>query len=277
MSKNEGATQSAKPWPPEKKNGKRIVWGIAFIAAAALIALNAAGFLSFDGVTAAGVVWAVAMVFILILSIPHLFWFGIFFPLAALLVIFEKPLGLDIQHISLWVFFGIALLLSIGFTILFHKRSRDRRNEHWNERWNEQWSYVQDGPTYAFGFGGSDAANPKESVAGNVVRVEVNFGNVIRYVNSDDLERVEAECNFGGIKLYFDNAKPQATGARIILDVNFGSAELFIPRSWVVTNDLRRSLAGFDEMNRPPTGTEKTAHVTIAGEANFSSVNVIYV
>jgi hypothetical protein len=114
-------------------------------------------------------------------------------------------------------------------------------------------------------------------VAGSVVRIDTNFGSVIRYINSDNLERVMAECNFGAIKLYFDHARPQPAGALIELEVNFGSAELFIPRTWAVTNELKHSLSGFEEKNIAPHDTEKTAHVTIRGEANFSSVSIIYV
>jgi hypothetical protein len=267
--------EDPEAWPEKKRkrSAGRVVWGVAFILAAVAIALNAVGFISIEGLTAGNVFWSIVMVLILILSIPHRFWFGIFFPLAVLFMIFAEPLGLDIRHISLWVCFGVALLLSIGFSILFHKRRR--------HRWKEKWVYTQEGPfstyDYAEGGAGAGAEGSAASVAGSVVRVDVNFGNVIRYINSNDLERVEAECNFGSIKLYLDNARPQASGALIVLDVNFGSAELFIPRTWAVTNELKHSLSGVEEKNFPPPNIEKTARVTITGEANFSSVSIIYV
>jgi hypothetical protein len=263
----------AEAWSQEKrrKSAGRIVWGVAFIVAALAIALNAVGVISIEGLSAGDVLWSIVMVLILILSIPHRFWFGIFFPLAVLFMILSEPLGLDVRRVSLWICFGVALLLSIGFSILFHKRRR--------HRWKEKWAYVQEGPAYTYSSagGGAGAEGSAESVAGSVVRVGVNFGNVIRYINSDDLDRVEAECNFGSVKLYFDNARPRAAGALIILDVNFGTAELFIPRTWAVTNELKHSLSGVEEKNHPLSDLERTARVTITGEANFSSVSIVYV
>jgi hypothetical protein len=270
--------RDAGAWPQEKhkKGGSRVVWGLAFILAAVAIALNAVGVISVEGLSAGDVFWSITMVLILILSIPHRFWFGIFFPVAVLFMIFAGPLGLDVQRVSLWVCFGVALLLSIGFSILFHKRR--------HRRWRDKWAYVQEGPAYVYHYGADDAGSDDvgaggsaESVAGSVVRVSVNFGNVIRYINSNDLERVEAECNFGSMKLYFDNARPQAAGALIVLDVNFGATELFIPRTWAVVNELKNSLSGVEEKNLPPSGIEKTARVTITGEANLSSVSIIYI
>jgi hypothetical protein len=256
--------------PRKRIGGARVFCGIAFILVAVAIILNVAGVIAFDGLSAGDIVWTAALVVVMILCIPHRIWFGIFFPLAGLLIIFDKPLGIDTQDISLWAFMGVALLLSIGFSILFHKRKHHRSG----------WSSCGDG-TRAYVYGsaqGEDAMSGSvDSVDGSVVRVEVNFSNVIKYVNSTELERVEAECNFGAVKLYFDNAKPGPNGALIMLDVSFGSAELFIPATWSVNNELKRSFSAVDEQGRIPSSAERTSRVTIVGEASFSGVNIIYV
>jgi hypothetical protein len=255
--------------PRRRTSGTRVFWGVVFILAAAAIALNALGYIAIDGLKDGALFWVIALVVILILSIPHRVWFGIFFPLMGLFVIFAEPLGIDVKNISLWVCFFVALFLSIGFSILFSKRRRNRWHEEWADRGYER--------TYVYGTGSEHGSNAAESAYDSVVHIDTNFGNVIKYINSDSLERVEAECNFGALKLYLDNAKPVETGALIILDVNFGAAELFIPRTWTINNDLRRSLSGIDEKNVPAPSAERTARVTIAGEANFSSVSIIYI
>jgi hypothetical protein len=114
-------------------------------------------------------------------------------------------------------------------------------------------------------------------VDSDVVRVGTSFGNVIKYINSDNLERVDAECSFGAMKLYFDNAKPREAGAIIILEVSFGAAELFIPKEWIVNNELKRAFSGVYERNAEHRSVEKTARVTITGDASFSSVSIIYI
>jgi hypothetical protein len=79
------------------------------------------------------------------------------------------------------------------------------------------------------------------------------------------------------MKLYFDNAKPREAGAIIILEVSFGAAELFIPKEWAVNNELKRSFAGVYEKNAGHMNAERTARITVTGEANFSSVSIIYI
>jgi predicted membrane protein len=190
-------------------------------------------------------------------------------------MIYAEPIGIDISGINRWAFFSIFLLLSIGFTILFRKRRRDRRRD--------KWAYVYDSHGYEYGSGSgydgvSATATPyAESVDSDVVRVSSSFGSVIKYINSDNLERVEAECSFGAMKLYFDNAKPREGGAIIILEVGFGSVELFVPKEWAVNNELKRGFSGVYEKNAEHRSAEKTARVTITGDVGFSSVSIIYI
>jgi predicted membrane protein len=244
----------------------RVCWGIAFILAAVAIILNAAGVIIINGLSPGDFFLGVAFAIVLILSIPHRIWFGIFFALAGFFMIFAEPLGF--KGINLWVCILVALFLSIGFSILFHKRRRHRWHEKWN-RWQDEQVHRETDRWCA--------SESTESVDGNVVHVNTSFGNVIKYINSDNLERVEAECSFGAMKLYFDNAKLRESGALIVLEVSFGSAELFIPRAWSVNNDLERSFAGVYEQNVSHSSAEKTAHVTITGDVSFSSVSIIYV
>jgi predicted membrane protein len=268
---NGGGAWNGAPRPPQRTSGVRIFWGIVFVLAAVAIALNAAGLITINGLSPGDFFWTIALAIILILSIPHRFWFGIFFPVMGLLKIYAEPLGLDVLHVSLWVYLLVALLLSIGFSILFHRR----RHNRWKDKW--AYTYDYDDRAYEYGSGYDGASASEESVDTDVVRVNSSFGNVIKYINSDNLERVEAECSFGAMKLYFDNAKPREAGAIIILEVSFGSAELFIPKEWAVNNELKRSFSGVYDRNAEYRGDEKTARVTITGDASFSSVSIIYI
>jgi predicted membrane protein len=252
---------------PGRTGGKGVFWGVVFILAAVAIALNATGVIALGSLKSGDLFWTIVLLVILVLSLPHRFWFGIFFPLIGLFFIYAAPLGVDIRRVSLWVCFLVALLLSIGFSILFHGRGKGRRKK--------KWVCQNNGDAYDYGveFG----VGASEQTDANIVRVGGNFCNIIKYINSENLERVEAECNFGTMKLYFDNAKPRESGSLIVLEVNFGSVELFIPRAWGVNNDLRRSFSGIYEKNTAHTCDEKTAHITVTGEANFSSVSIIYI
>jgi hypothetical protein len=270
---NNGGVWNREPSPPpQRTSSARIFWGAIFILAAVAVALNAMGFITINGLSPGDFFWTIALVIILILSVPNLFWFGIFFPIAGLLLIYAGPVGLDVSGISRWVFFLVALLLSIGFSILFRKRRHDK----WEDKWAYRYGYDSRNYEYGSGYEGASAAST-ESVDSDVVRISTSFGNVIKYINSDNLERVEAECSFGAMKLYFDNAKLRDAGAIIILDVSFGAAEIFIPKEWAVSNELKRSFSGVYEKNVEHRSIEKTTRVTITGEASFSSVSIIYI
>jgi hypothetical protein len=273
---NEGAW-NGEPRPPRRTSGTRVFWGVIFILAAAAIALNAMGIITIAGLSPGDFFWTIALVIILVLSIPHMFWFGIFFPLMGLLMIYAEPIGLDISGISRWVFFSVFLLLSIGFTILFRKRRRDRWKDKWAYPYNDGGQAYEYRSQYEDAQASASAAAYTESVDSDVVRVSTSFGNVIKYINSENLERVDAECSFGAMKLYFDNAKPREGGAIIILEVGFGSVELFIPKEWVVNNELKRGFAGVYEKNAEHRSVEKTARVTITGDVGFSAVSIIYI
>jgi hypothetical protein len=272
---NGGAWNGEPPSPPRRVSSARIFWGVIFVLAAVAVALNAIGVLTIAGLSTGDFFWTVILVIVLILSIPHLFWFGIFFPLAGFLMIYAEPIGLDVSGVSRWVFLLVALLLSIGFTILFRKRRRYR----WDDKWVHGYGY--DGRDYEYGSGYEEASTTAtayaESVDSDVVRVSSSFGNVIKYINSDKLERVEAECSFGAMKLYFDNAKLRDGGAIIILEVGFGSVELFIPKEWAVNNEVKRGFSGVYEKNAEYRSAEKTARITITGDVGFSSICIIYV
>ena len=81
-----------------------------------------------------------------------------------------------------------------------------------------------------------------DQVDGNVIQLSTSFGSSIKYVNSEDLEHVKLECSFGAMKVYFDNAIIQSGKAQLDMHVSFGGVELYVPRGWRVSNQLRAFL-----------------------------------
>ena len=96
-------------------------------------------------------------------------------------------------------------------------------------------------------------------------------------MNSEDLEHVKLECSFGAMKVYFDNAIIQSGKAQLDMHVSFGGVELYVPRGWRVSNQLRASFGGVDEKIKNTYVTEDSPTLVLAGSVSFSGVTILYV
>jgi predicted membrane protein len=230
---------------------KEVFWGLLLIIAAVLIILNQFGF--FAGISMFELVVTVFLAGIIIKSIQWFNFWGILFPLAFLGIIYADEL--KITDFTPWPILVTALLLSIGLSLIFKKG-------HFG------WTYHSDaGSSF-----GSSVINDQDD---KVVNCTTSFGENIKYVNTDQFERANIKCSFGETKVYFDNAKIPSGKADIYLDVSFGEAVLYIPRTWKVVNDIHVFLGDADNRNNN-VGAEAPV-VTIHGNVSFGDAKIIYV
>lgn len=232
---------------------KEIFWGMLFILAAVFIIMNQFGFLA--GVSIFEIVLTVILGGIIIKSIMHLNFWGILFPLAFLCIIYADEL--NITKFTPWPALLTALLLSIGLSMIFQKQCCHMHHFHHNH--------------HEANFS-SNVINEQDD---NIVNCSANFGECLKYVNSDHFERANVSCSFGEVKVYFDNAQIANGKADIYLDVSFGNAELYIPRNWKVINDAHAFLGNIDEKNR--NNNTDAPVVTIHGSISFGNAEIIYV
>ena len=255
------------------KGTSRLFWGIIFILAALAIVLNLLGV--FGGVQLGfwTVIFSIVLLVILISSIINVFWFGIFFSLGFGFLLYKDALAaaLDssqIADINGWVVIGIALLLSIGFSILFRKKDPNK------------FVYVFNGGN--IGGNGTIGGNSEhfESVVnqadGSEISDRVSFSSKIRYINSENFKRAYIDCSFGAIQFYFDNAHITDGKAEIHLELSFSGAELYIPKHWRLIDDLNRSATGIEEKNRSQP-TADSPVVTLTGSSKFSGIEIVYI
>lgn len=240
----------------------QIFFGLGFLLAAAAVILN-----MFDVVTfGIGIGWlllGILLALIAVFSLVHLQWFGVFLPAAGILnILIGQTNYLDFmgggKTIGLiWV---AAVLLSIGFSILFHRY-------HSGAHWPKPGGVV---------IGMDDKViNEKDE---DDIFVEAVFGSVIKYVNTDDFKRAVLRCSFGALKVYFDDAKIKGDSANIEISCSLGGIELFIPKEWRVVDNLKSSMAAFDEKNRRPgTYDKKAKTVYLTGNLSMSGVEITYI
>ena len=224
---------------------RKIAWSIFLVGAAALIIANA--YLDFTKFFP--LLCGIVLLPVIIESLVQLNFFGVFFPTALIGIIFSEQLG--IQSITPWPILAAAVLLSIGFSIIF-KSKRRGVHVHWED--NETVENIDD----------------------DEFSSTVKFGATTKFFLSDNFKRASLNCSFGSIKAYFDNAKLSPNGAQINISANFAGVELYIPKDWRVINNVSYTLGGLEEKSRNVSDSESPV-LTLIGEARFSGITIYYI
>ena len=83
--------------------------------------------------------------------------------------------------------------------------------------------------------------------------------------------------SFFGIRTttYFDKAHIQGDSAQIIVDVSFGSVELFVPKNWNIIKSADSSFGGIEEKNNNAVKDGPTVY--LEGDISFSGVTIYYI
>jgi len=259
----------------------RIVWGLAFLLAGVAIILSLAGVLEMpSGLSAGGIVWTAVLGLIVLWSIPHRYWFFTFFALAGVGYVWREQIcaQIGVEQISPWPIIGAALLLSIGFSILF----KTRKYYGWTKKNEGEW-----GVHYRAGKAKKVAAEGSPEPSGGIhtessendseVYIKASFGATIKYVSAQSLRHAVLDCSFGAIKAFFDNATVHEDGAVIEINNSFGGVELYIPRTWRLVDDMNRTIGGVDVKNPDREQSAGGPIVTLKGTTKLGGVEIIYV
>lgn len=233
---------------------ERIFWGVFFILGAIFLLFSQTSFMKGLELNLWNIIWTILLVAIMVKSIARRRFFGIFLPLAFLIIIYDDPLGIDVAS---WTIIGAAVLLSIGCDIIFpHK---------WRDEWH---NHCQSSGSVAFD-------EVVDTDCNEQVRQEVHFGSSIKYVNSDNFRGGHFECSFGSMKVYLTNAIMQEPQVTIFVENCFGGVELYVPREWTVVTHLESAFGGVEERGcRQPDGIHT---LYIQGENSFGGITIIYI
>ena len=232
--------------------GKKWYWGIFFLFAAAFVIINPLGYLSNANIGLPSLLLTVLLVPILIESLIHLQFVGIWFPVAFLLIIYDEVLGLT--AITPWPVLIAALFLSIACTIMFKKNS---------------WHHSS-----CFG-SGHKFRESMERFEDSEFDCNVSFSEQSKYLHSASLKRANITCSFGSLNVFFDGAELHPDGASIYLDCSFGAIELYVPKTWNVINNVSAVLGAVDEKNTRRESDGPT--LTLTGNVRFGGIEIMYV
>jgi len=231
-------------------------WGIFFICAAAAVILNALGYLA--NVSLLSVIFTIVLIPIIVESVLHRHFAGIFFPLAIIGILFSKPLRLE--ALSPWPLLAAALFLSIAFSIMFRKKRLYDLFKHHKEYHDHRGEY----------------AECVEYVDDNEIYCDASFSASTKYIHCAALKNASLNCSIGSLKVFFDNAQLDPGGADVTVDCSIGSIEMYIPKAWQVKNTVIATLGAVDIRNR---GFESAGGpvMAIKGKVYLGNLVIIYI
>ena len=229
-------------------------WGIFFLLSGVFIIGSQTG--SFGQI---GVLSVLATIFLVALAIHSLInfeFFGMFVPIAFLYLIYQKPFNL--VEISSWVLIMSAILISIGFNIIFHN-NKAYKYKHKDCRYHGEYSKTS------------------ENIDDNNPFTKVSFGSSSKYLHADCLKSGKFIMSFGELEVYFDQVQLSPDGAEILVDCSFGEIKLFVPKRWQVIENIHTSLGSVENDNRMARPEENAPKLIITGSVQFGSVEIHYI
>lgn len=227
---------------------ERIFWGSFFILGGLALVLDKLGLVG--DLNIINMVIAIFLLGIAIKSLVKLNFAGVLFPLAFIGILFDEQLGITV--ITPWTILITAGFLSIGLSLIFNKSHK---------------------------FGGKsmkwDSKEYETIDTEGTVRIQSSFSGSVKYVNTEVFENAYIKSRFGGVDVYFDNAKMKDEKAIVKIDAQFSGVKLYIPRTWRVENNANVSFGALEENGRG--GEVITNTLVIVGEIHFGGVEIEYI
>ena len=253
------------------KKCKKIFWGVFFIVAAVLIVAG-----NFWDINVLDILILLGMAVLLIEGILHRNFALILFPIA--IVFIRNKAWLGLPEISPWSILAAALFGSIGLSVLFP----DRR---WFPVSNKR--FCRSRSRYRGSHGGGAAmaeeavnenrggAAADDVVYGEVLQLENDFGDTVKYISSKALSEIYMDNSFGNMVVYFNNAKMMNHNAKVYVHTSFGNAVLHVPASWKVKINGDTAFSRIEEIGQCNPEGENVLEVI--GNVSFGALQIKYI
>ena len=237
--------------------GWKVFWGLALIAVAVLLILDALGVLApitsiVGEVTFWQIFGGVALLCGIVANIASGdIWVG-FVLLGFIFMIFERNiahvLGLPGEDIiNNWLVFGCSALLCAGFSCIFPKRKKKKK-----VKTDKDGVHVH--------------INLNEMGASEVYVDCLEFGNTY--------DEHKVRNKIGAVEVHFENAESYRGGGTLNVESSIGGVEIHVPRNWRVNHsDLEVNLGAF-EMDENESAEENAPVLNIVGSVRIGAVEI---
>lgn len=255
---------------------KRIIWGIVILLLGVYF-LVAQFVPNFPEISIFKALIAIGLLSITISSVSRMEFFGMLLPLSIIVIMFKSEIsklcGINVRNIKEFTIIAATFLLCIGLNMLFGDLKKKNKKKKIEKKMGKSFTYYTDDIIDGKGvFVDEDSTIERDD--GDFVNYEVTFGSAIKYLDSQNLKRVNLECSFGEMKVYFDKAKVADVGANINIDVSFGRLVMYIPKEWQVINNVDTTFSGIKEHG---TSIANETKVYLTGDVTFAGAEIFYI
>lgn len=231
------------------KDKKSIFWGLIIILLAVYVIVSR--LFAMPDIPVIKIAFTLLFVYIIYNGIRSLHFGEIFIPLALISCQYDEYIG--IEELTPWPVLLAAVLLSIGFSMIFKKRRR----------------VIHDGSSVVF-----DSVDIDEE-DGNTICVKNTFSETSKYVNSNDFTSGDIKNTFGETRVYFNNAVLANGRATLYVDNTFGETCIYIPRTWRL--DLKKNNSFGDIAVRGNGNNDMDAPlITIDAKNSFGEICIVF-
>ncbi len=232
-------------------------WGLIILTAGVLLVLSALGVGQEIGLLR--VLGSALLVGISIESLVRARFFLFPLPLALTAYLWRNELGFT--EINLTLLLVAAVVVGIGLSILFRKKTHSEFKFHKEASWKN------------VGEASGPSGQQQVMSANEQVNIEANFSEQIKYVHADNLKKANISSNFAETVVYFDQCQVAEEGLVIHVSGNFTEIVLHVPSAWKLENQISVFAATVNGVDRmPPGGVTK---VLLNGSINFGEVKIV--
>ena len=242
------------------KKRENVFWGLALIAFAILWIVIKLGVLpgaEFEqiGFTLLWTAW-------LIKGVVQKKAFPIFMSIAFLCIVWQHEL--HIESIIPWPVIGSAILLSIGFSLLFGNKDKKK----WEKEQYKNHHYREEN-----GFGNFESSH----VDGENIKHVTKFSGAEKYIDSNNLKSVEIINKFGGSEIYMDKAIPAGNVVYVRIECLCGGVEIYIPKNWQLEKHVSVTMGAVEENGSYSDGAVNDVTMILSGTVKLGGVEIVRV
>lgn len=252
-----------------KNNFNRILWGVGLLAAAVLLVVSQLGLLGFK-IGFWMIILTVIFVACLIKGLMDRSIYVSVFSIAFLVITYAGPLGIK-KLLSAWMILFIALLVSMGLSLLLKRDFRPKITIEKSFNWDDDDdSSDDDTETTVVHHHVQDMIEDGD----NIVINQKMAGDSSRYIHSQNLQSINLEASFGNANIYLDDAKAAGDTVVLNLTASMGNVNLYVPLSWRIDNQLSVSLGNVIVKGKSNGGGPT---LVLKGRANMGNVVINYI
>lgn len=230
-----------------------VFWGVVLILVALLIVVDRLGVADISLVR---VILTIFFAAFLVKGITKLSIPGVIMPASFLCILYRDVLG--IERLSVVTIMVVAILVSIGLDLIFGPMLNKKKIGH------EGHIEVD------FESKGSKTSHSESMVEFNTI-----FSSATKYITSNSFQYGTADCVFGSMAIYFDDASLCNGQGELKVDCVFGNVKIYIPKIWLVVNDMNTILGHVSEKGQCQSAGVSALH--IYGDVVFGNLEIIYI